>query len=388
MTRALLVLSVLLTLVAVALPQEGRRSSKSRPKKVRQLKSNLESVRAKKNRLRAELTRTRRQTKVVVGDIHEVDARLDRIQDQLEQTSTRLALGRRQQKVLASELGDASVKLEQTRRQLRVRLRRIYMEGDGSVLAVLVGSDSVGDLVSRQDLMESIARQDRLLFDRYRTLLDAVATRKQRQDQLVREVDGLARDQKRQEGALADVKREKRIVLYNLQVKQVELRKLIRQYEADENSITSEIAAYSRRIQTATGRKFRLPNFTGRFGRPVNAPMTSGFGRRFHPILRYVRLHAGVDFGARIGTPIMAAANGRVVSTGYGRGFGNRVIIDHGGGIMTVYAHCSAIYCSPGQMVRRGQRIAAVGNSGLSTGPHLHFEMRVNGRPVNPLGRM
>jgi len=95
-----------------------------------------------------------------------------------------------------------------------------------------------------------------------------------------------------------------------------------------------------------------------------------------------------VDFGAPVGTSVYAAAAGIVVATGTGRGYGNRVIIDHGGGVMTVYAHLSGFSCSPGQQVSRGQRIASSGNTGLSTGPHLHFEVRINGRPVNPLGRL
>jgi murein DD-endopeptidase MepM/ murein hydrolase activator NlpD len=118
---------------------------------------------------------------------------------------------------------------------------------------------------------------------------------------------------------------------------------------------------------------------------PVAGRITSGFGMRFHPILHYTRFHAGLDFGAAWGSPIVAAADGQVVAAGYGGGYGRQVQIAHGGGIVTLYGHMSAIAATPGEPVRQGQVIGYVGSSGLSTGPHLHFEVRVNGTPVDPM---
>lgn len=124
---------------------------------------------------------------------------------------------------------------------------------------------------------------------------------------------------------------------------------------------------------------------TGRFIYPVNSRITSGFGNRRHPILGYNRFHAGIDFGASQGTAINAADAGRVIFAGWYGGYGRTVIIDHGGGITTLYAHASRLYVRVGQNVAQGQTIAAIGSTGLSTGPHLHFEVRQNGRPVNPM---
>jgi murein DD-endopeptidase MepM/ murein hydrolase activator NlpD len=120
-------------------------------------------------------------------------------------------------------------------------------------------------------------------------------------------------------------------------------------------------------------------------GRPVNGRMTSPFGERFHPILGYMRFHKGVDLAAAEGTPIVAAADGRVVSAGWAGGYGRAVTIAHAGGIETRYGHMSRLAASSGEMVHRGEVIGYVGSSGLSTGPHLHFEVTRNGQPVNPM---
>jgi murein DD-endopeptidase MepM/ murein hydrolase activator NlpD len=122
------------------------------------------------------------------------------------------------------------------------------------------------------------------------------------------------------------------------------------------------------------------------FSAPVAGPITSGFGSRYHPILHFTRFHAGIDFGASWGSPIVAAAAGQVVAAGWAGGYGREVRIAHGGGLTTVYGHMSGIVASPGSFVRQGQLIGYVGSSGLSTGPHLHSEVRKDGVPVNPLG--
>jgi murein DD-endopeptidase MepM/ murein hydrolase activator NlpD len=118
---------------------------------------------------------------------------------------------------------------------------------------------------------------------------------------------------------------------------------------------------------------------------PVNGHVTSYFGYRYHPILHFTRFHAGLDIGAAWGSPIIAAADGQVVTAGWTGGYGRAVQIAHGGGISTVYGHMSQVVAEQGSFVHAGQLIGYVGSSGLSTGPHLHYEVRRNGTPVNPL---
>jgi murein DD-endopeptidase MepM/ murein hydrolase activator NlpD len=122
------------------------------------------------------------------------------------------------------------------------------------------------------------------------------------------------------------------------------------------------------------------------FVMPAAGPITSYFGYRYHPILHFTRFHAGVDIGASWGSPIVAAADGQVVGAGWGGGYGREVQIAHAGGLLSIYGHMSQIVAQAGSYVREGQLIGYVGESGLATGPHVHFEVRLNGTPINPLG--
>jgi len=154
-------------------------------------------------------------------------------------------------------------------------------------------------------------------------------------------------------------------------------------------------------LERASGRQIRLMQWTaggetqwfeasgvgrqtGGLQQPVPGRMTSGFGYRVHPILGYRRFHGGLDFGAAYGTPILAATDGRVAQAGWGGGYGKVVQLSHGGGLATRYGHMSRIAVTPGQTVRQGQVIGYVGSTGLSTGPHLHYEMFRNGQLVDP----
>ena len=122
----------------------------------------------------------------------------------------------------------------------------------------------------------------------------------------------------------------------------------------------------------------------GELARPTNGRITSSYGRRRHPILRYMRMHSGMDFGGGYGAPIYAVTDGTVVHAGRKGGFGNYVKLEHGGGLASGYGHMSRIAVSNGRRVRRGQIIGYIGSTGLSTGPHLHYELYRGGRPIDP----
>ena len=262
------------------------------------------------------------------------------------------------------------------------------MEGNPTVISALIGSHDIGEIASRKFVYERIEERDRIAFTDFRETSERVSAKKKEADRLVVRIKDLLESQKHQQESLKEAREQKKSYLGELNDRMGELKELAAQFEQDESSITSQIESYMREMAAAnrkTGAK--LPKYSGgRFSRPISAPMTSSFGMRYHPILHYRRMHAGVDFGAPVGSSIHAAAAGIVIASQRMSGYGNVVIVDHGGGYATVYGHCSRILVSNGQRVTRGQTIAKVGSTGLSTGPHLHFEVRINGKPVNPVG--
>jgi murein DD-endopeptidase MepM/ murein hydrolase activator NlpD len=159
---------------------------------------------------------------------------------------------------------------------------------------------------------------------------------------------------------------------------------------AAEQQLAAESEKISKNIQQKLAANIAFPGTifvpgSGQFILPADGPMTSPFGWRVHPILGTSRFHNGLDFGAEYGSLIKAADNGVVIAAEWSGGYGNAVIIDHGNGITTLYGHTSQMYVTVGQAVQKGQPIAAVGSTGFSTGPHLHFEVRRQGEPIDPM---
>lgn len=388
--RAILAILIALSLAfASPVSAQNRHRPKPKPKRsVSQLRGDLDRLRRRKEQLRRELRSTKRAAKYVLADIGKVDAELTDIEGKLLDTGQRLGESKSEQTQVAADLTVATRRLATTKELARRRIKRMYMQGDVNLLSVLVGSADFNEVASREFVLEKIAARDRKVFLDYVSARERVKTKKAQADELVRRVGSLLDTQKRQQESLKVARQKKGAYLKDLQARQGELQEMLQQFADDERSITAQIQAYQRR-QRRPGRPGQkpepLPPYRGgRFAYPVNGRLTSGFGMRYHPILHITRMHTGCDFGAPIGSTIRAAAAGVVIHSSYMSGYGNVVIVDHGGGLSTVYAHCSRIVVSDGQRVGRGQYIANVGSTGLSTGPHLHFEVRVNGRAVNP----
>lgn len=363
----------------------GQTSQKDKSK-IASLKRDLSGVQSQKSRLQAKMKKTKRQVQVVHRDLAVVDHKLITVEGQLRTTSQKLAQGRAEQARLKGELDLASAQLFQKREQLRKRLHAMQLQGQASVVSTLLASRDLGEFSSRKYVLSRIAEQDRRLMDEILRLRHSISDKKRRQDELVREVAVLKTRQQAEQDDLEVAKAEKQSYLSALRRQQAELRRQLDALEQESRNIEAQIRAYMARIR-GTGRE--VSPYRGSLLMPIaGGRIGSEFGMRYHPILKERRMHAGVDIGARHGTPIMAAAPGVVISAGYRGGYGNCVVIDHGGGLSTLYAHCSVLFVRTGVSVRRGQKIAAVGSTGLSTGPHLHFETRVNGRPVNPRTRL
>lgn len=353
----------------------------TRGKTAAQLHQKLKSVKSRIHQKKVQLRAVKRTERKITGEIEQVERRLLRTRSRLDYVRERLAILRKRHRVLTERIGVTQRRLAGRRRVLALRLRQTYEQGRDGYLHVLLASRSMNEYMSRSYYVQKIVDADTRLIaairadelqlrgDR-RELERRTAEQKALEEELVSRTREYRADALRKRDLLADVRSTRRSLEEALDV-----------LEQASRDIEARIRAMQR---TPRGRARLLRPWTGRFIRPVSGGITSGFGMRFHPILHRYRMHTGVDFAASSGTPIRAAAGGEVVMASYMRGYGNTVVIDHGGGVTTLYAHCSALLVREGQTVRQGQVIARVGSTGLSTGPHLHFEVRQNGTPVNP----
>ena len=344
------------------------------------LDDSLKAVRDRRAEIQQEINRVQGQRNRVKRDIRSVDADLTRVNGQLNYTSSRLdtSVGRRDQ--LASELEIASAKMTEYKTRVENRLRQIYRTPDHSVLTLLVGADSVGDFAERKTLLERIAKRDRDLFEGLKELRVEIAEKKREQEQLIAGISELKEQHEVKQGELQEVQDEKKQVLRNLTAQQRELEREFAEFDRQERLLKARIKTY----QAGKSGTPEALSFGGSMIKPANGPITSSFGMRYHPILKRKRAHNGLDIGAKNRSPISAAASGKVITAGWINGYGNTVVIDHGDGVSTLYGHCSVIHVREGQTVTMGDKIASVGSTGLATGPHLHFEVRIRGKAVNP----
>ena len=349
------------------------------------LRRQLNSLGGKIRETRSELRRVRRAEGDIARDLDSVQDRLRRTRTDLEDARERLLTTKGRQRALDQELANTESQLADRERAVGRRLAALHRQGPVRYISVLLGARTMGEFVGRARFLRTLFRHDALLIAEVSAVRERVAQGRMRvASQVRRTAEATAELALRQE-AQAGVMAMRRDLLAEARQRRREIERELAQLEEDSRAIERRLQAYRR---TAAGRRLQGIRYRGGFASPASGPIVSGFGMRFHPILRRNRMHEGIDIGAGQGDPIVAAGDGVVVFSGNQRGYGNVVIVDHGGGMSTTYAHCSRLLVSEGKSVRKGQLIARVGSTGMSTGPHLHFEVRRNGRPVPPtIGR-
>jgi murein DD-endopeptidase MepM/ murein hydrolase activator NlpD len=367
-------------------------------KSVRKLKKGLDTVKHSRRLAEKKLKVTKAGISNVKVEIGAIENRLQTVSNQLEDATDRLGSAKAKQARLKIELDKANAGVAAKKIQVQKRIRALYKQGKPNVLEFVFGSQSSADLSTREFIANRVEKGDRRLFTEFRAAREAAIKKKADQDAEVRHVRQLMADQAQKQTELNSAQKDKASYLETLKGKKVDLENVLDELDSDAADIESEIkVAVARERASEMRKKIEAkkegktytpppPRHSGGLSRPTGGSITSRFGMRFHPILHYTRMHSGIDFGGGYGAAVYSAAGGTVISAGSKGSYGSTVVIDHGGGISTVYGHLSRISVSTGQTISAHHRVGSIGSSGLSTGPHLHFEVRINGHAVNPLG--
>jgi len=297
---------------------------------------------------------------------------------QIQTTTVSLHQANQHLRRLEGALAKAETAYRQKQSATVARLRFLQRQPLDRGWAVLLQSQNLTEFLDRRHNLKQVYRSDRQMLVSLRDQADRLERQRQQVEQKRNDIALLQQKLLAQKGDLESLAAYQQETITRLQTDIQAARAAEAQLEKDSRTL----ARFIRQRVAVGGLTLRG---SGRMVYPTSGEITSGFGWRMHPILGYRRFHAGVDFGADYGTVIQAADSGTVILAGWYGGYGNTVIIDHGGGLTSLYGHTSELYVSEGQAVQRGQAIAAVGSTGLSTGPHLHFEVRQNGEPTDPM---
>ncbi len=345
-----------------------------------ELLDRLEQTQRRRRPLDAEVGALDRQVAALQSQVDAAEARLEEVQSEFVRAQTTLVL--------------TSAELAGARKRLRDRAVAAYVNsGPATAAEMVLQAGSPHEVTATVSYLETLADRQREAVRRYSRLRDTARELKAPVESAKDEAKA-QRDVVLARRAQLEASRERQQVLRQAVVsEQAEQERLIGEvrsrkadFEAQIAALRGESASLTTLLRGVHAGQAAVPAGRGVLTAPIpGAVITSGFGPRLHPIFGTLRMHDGLDYRATMGTPIRAAASGVVVSAGPRGGYGNATVIDHGGSLATLVAHQSAVDVAPGQHVTAGEVIGAVGSTGFSTGPHLHFEVRVNGTPVNPL---
>lgn len=350
-------------------------SSPSLPAKREELKRVQRELIVRRQRLE----QARRSERRLSDEVQRLDREREATEQRLGRLAAELRRVRRREEAAAAALARAEISLARQRSMLGDRVLDAHRLGRAGYLDVVLGATSFPEFVARARMVSAIIQQDARLIRAYAADRDETAQLREQLETQREQVRLLMRETEERQRVLAEQGAEKRAILRRIMQERAVTEQAVRELEED----SARLAALIQRLQGAVG----IPGRRGltAFALPLRGPLTSWFGLRAHPLFGRRHFHTGVDIAAPSGTPVRAADEGTVLYAGWYGGYGKLVVLDHGQGVSTLYAHLSKILVTVGQRVAQHQLIGRVGSTGYSTGPHLHFEVRRNGRPVDPL---
>ncbi|CAN5818261.1 M23 family metallopeptidase [soil metagenome] len=393
MRRLWVVLGLTLALVfaASAAGQDPEAEKAQVDQRLAELQAEISAAKEQEGVLTSQLGAVVSELRAAQSAVEQAEGSLDLLEAELVSEQERLER-------LTALLGEQTRRLHRLQREYRraveileARVRAIYIEEEPDALSVLVSATTFGDLIDGYEFVSRIGRQDQRIAGQVESAKRRAAEQRRATEHTRRltaatvsviaartdEARGVRNELASNRDTLAAARRLKRSALATSRDTREEYLQEVEALAAESASLAAAIR--EAQAQAAAGSSGAGTASASGFIWPVNGAVVSGFG------WRWGRMHEGIDISASSGTPIWAAAAGTVIHAGWLGGYGNLVVVDHGDGLATAYAHASAILVGVGQQVSQGETLSLVGSTGNSSGPHLHFEVRVNGAAVDPL---
>jgi len=332
----------------------------------------------KQNEIKQEINKANEKKKTAMAEYNAIDREVVAQQAVVDKTHADVAACEAKIAQKDEELRIAQEECDKQYAAYCERAKKLLQKGNVSYLEILVDADSFSDFLTRVSLVKQIAKYDNNKLEELREFANQIELLKKELEEENVRLTALKKEADAQMAVLREKQAKSQSIIDALKADIASYEKALKAQEAAEAAAREEIRRLTQgSTGTYTGGAFAWPS--------VSTYITSPYGTRVHPVTGKVKTHSGIDIGAGMGTNIFAAADGTVIVSGWNSGgYGNYVVIDHGGGITTLYAHCSSLLVSRGQKVSRGQVIAKCGSTGMSTGPHLHFEVLKNGAHTDP----
>lgn len=370
-------------------PVLGGQTEKEIQEKKKQIKDIERQIKQERDKVR----QAEEKEQSVLTQLYELENQLEVKEKELKILKSRLSQTNRRIVTLQGEIEEVSPRLERSQTLLKKRLRAIYKQGQWGYLRLLFSSPNYAEMARRAKYLTLIARQDRRITENYNRNLGLLVSSRQEllgqkqtqvssREQAERQQRFIREDQQKRKTILSSIRREKGLH-----------QRTIRDLERAQQDLQALVEGL-RTGREGKQAKPSTPPYEGKgvFGRmkghlewPVSGPVTSFFGKQQHPRFRIQMQNKGITIKAPQGKDIRAVADGRVIYADWFKGYGKIIIVDHGDGYYTLYAHASEIMAAVGQNISRGQIIGQVGETGSLDGPNLYFEVRQNGRPQDPL---